>query len=57
MQHDHGLKKVNFDLLTPTPGLGSGGGRGFVGVCEQNICYHAAAVVIPFNLICKMTVF
>ena len=22
MQHDHVLKKLNFDLLTPSPGLG-----------------------------------
>ena len=50
MQHDHVLKKLNFDLLTPTPGSG-----GWVGVCEQNICYHAAAFVIPFNLICNMS--
>ena len=34
-QHDHVLKKLNFDLLTPSPGSG--------GVCEQNICYHVAA--------------
>ena len=27
MQHDHVLKKVNFDLLTPSPGS-EGGGRG-----------------------------
>ena len=25
MQHDHVLKKLNFDLLTPTPGSGGGG--------------------------------
>ena len=31
MQHDHVLKKLNFDLLT----LGSG-----EGVCGQNICHH-----------------
>ena len=27
------------------------------GVCWQNICYHVAAFVIPFNLICNMTIF
>ena len=27
MQHDHVLEKLNFDLLTPSPGSG-GGGRG-----------------------------
>ena len=28
MQHDHVLKKWNFDLLTPAPGSGGGGGGG-----------------------------
>ena len=31
MQHDHDLKKLNFDLLTPYPGSGMGvvcGGKG-----------------------------
>ena len=37
MQHDHVLKKLNFDLLR-----GEGG-------CKQNICYHVAAFAIPFN--------
>ena len=50
-------------------GGGGGGGGGVQGnlnwmpgyripgeVCGQNICYHVAAFVIPFNLIC-MTVF
>ena len=27
------------------------------GVCGQNICYHVAAVVVIFNLICNMTIF
>ena len=48
--NDHILKKLNFDLLTPTQGSGE-----VVGVCVQNICYHVAACVIPFNLICNMT--
>ena len=48
MQHLQVLKKLNFDLLTPSPGIGVGG---------QNIRYHVAAFVIPFNLICKMTLF
>ena len=26
-------------------------------VCGQIICYHDAACVIPFNLICSMTIF
>ena len=54
MQHDHVLKKLNFDLLTPYPGEGGGGGGG---VCRQNIFYHVAAFLIPFNLICNITVF
>ena len=41
---------MTFDLLTPSPGW-----RG--GVCGQNICYNVAAFLIPFNLICNMTVF
>ena len=45
MQHDHVLKKLNFDLLR-----GEGG-------CRQNICYHVAAFAIPFNLICNMFMF
>ena len=32
-------------------------GGGAAGVCRQNICYHTAAFVIPFNLICNMTMF
>ena len=47
MQHDHVLKKLNFDLLTPSGG----------GVSEQNICYHVAAFVILFNLVCNMAMF
>ena len=30
-------------------------GRGFV--CGQNICYHVAAIVVSFYLICNMTIF
>ena len=46
-QHDHVLKKLNFDIVTQR-----------VLVCGQNICYHvAAAFVILFNLIRKMTMF
>ena len=52
MQHDHVLKKLNFDLLTSSQGRGGGYGRG---ICGQNICYHVAALVILFNLICNMT--
>ena len=49
MQHEHVLKKLTFDLLTPSLGLVGG-------VCGQNICYHVAAFLILFYLICNMTV-
>ena len=42
-------KKVKF---WPSDPVGRGGG-----VCWQNICYHVAAFVIPFNLIYSMTMF
>ena len=48
MHNDLILKKLNFDLLTPSKGSGCLG---------QNICYHVAAFVIVFNLICNMTMF
>ena len=50
MQHDHILKKMYFDLLTPPQGSK-------VGVLGQNFCSHVAAFIIPFNLICNMTIF
>ena len=53
MQHDHDLKKLNFDLLTSFPRVMEGGG----GRYGQNICYHVAAFLIPFNLIRNMTIF
>ena len=43
MQHDHVLEKLNFDLNPRVNGWG------WVGVCEQKICYHTAAFVITFN--------
>ena len=49
MQHAHVPKKLNFDLLTPSTWSW--------GCCGQNICYHIAAIVILFKLICKMTMF
>ena len=52
MQHDHVLKKLHYDPLALTTGS-----SGWVGVCRQNICYHVAAFVIPFNLICNMAMF
>ena len=50
MQHDHVLKKLNFDLLTPSPGWG----RGWVSVGKMfaTMLLH---FVIPFDLICNMT--
>ena len=39
MQHDYVLKKLNFDLLTPT--------QGSWGICGQTICYHAGEVSFP----------
>ena len=59
MQHKHVLRKLNFYLLTPSSGSGGVGGvgGGGVGSLGQNICYHVAAFVILFNLICSMTVF
>ena len=41
-------------LLKSFKEAASGSGRG---VCGQNICYHVAAFVILFNLICNMTMF
>ena len=53
MQQEHVLKKLNFDLLTPSGGSGAGDRE----ICGQNICYHVTAFVIPFNLICNMAMF
>ena len=52
MQHDHVLKKVEFLLFDQAPGLGRGGGGGL----QAKYSDHVAAFVIPFNLICNMTV-
>ena len=49
MQHDHILKKVEFWPIDPIPRVR--------GICGQNICYHVAAFVILFNLICNNTMF
>ena len=68
MQHDRILKKLNSDLLTPSPGYGGGlqakiatmgRGRGWGGGADlrPKICYHVAAFEIPFNLICNMNMF
>ena len=54
MQHDHVLKKLNFDLLSPFPrvmGRGGGGGGGSACKIFATMLLH---LVIPFNLICKM---
>ena len=54
MQYDHVLKKLNFNLLTPR--VGGGGGRGSAGIIFATML-HVAAPMIPFNLICNMTMF
>ena len=48
MQHDHALKKLNFDLI---PRAGDGGlvGAGLPGL-RRNKCYHVATFVIPFDM-------
>ena len=48
MQHDHVLKMLNSYQLTPSQGWGRG-------CMRQNICYHVAAFLICFNLICNKT--
>ena len=50
MQRDHVLKKLNFYLLTPSPGPGAGG-------MQAEIWYCVAAIVILLNIICDMTMF
>ena len=52
MQYDHVLKKLNFNLLTPRVG----GGGGSAGIIFATML-HVVAPVIPFNLICNMTMF
>ena len=56
MQHDHVLRKFKFDLLTPSPGLGMGGGEG-MGSAGKLFATMLLALVIPFNLMCNMTIF
>ena len=34
-----------------------GQGMGVRGLCGQNICYHVAAFMFPFNVICNMIMF
>ena len=46
MQHEHVLKKYNFDRLNPR--VGEGGEKGD---CGQNIGSHVDALEIPFYLI------
>ena len=46
-------EKVEFWPTDPIPRVGLRWG----GVWGQNICYHVAAFVILFNLICNMTMF
>ena len=51
MQHDHVLKKMNFDLSPSSPGCGG------VGDLRAKFCYHVSAFAIPFNLVCNMALF
>ena len=51
MQDKHVLRKLNFDPNFRVRGNVVGGGL------RQNTCYHAAALVIPFDLICNITMF
>ena len=48
MQHDHGLKKLNFGLLTLRSGGESAG---------KIIAALMLYFVIPFNLICNVALF
>ena len=50
MQHEHVLKKLNVDLLN----LRSGGGGGSAGKIIATMLLY---FLIPFNLICNMTMF
>ena len=56
MQHDHVMKKLNFEQLTASPGF-VGGGGGVRGVCRHNTWYRVAVIVILLNLICNMILF
>ena len=49
MQHDHVVKKLNLNLLTPR--VGGGGSAGIIFATML----HVAAPLIPFYLICNMT--
>ena len=53
MQYDNVLKKLNFNLLTPRVGGGRGGSAGIIFATM----WHVVVPVIPFNLICNMTMF
>ena len=46
MQHDHVLKKMTCNILTPSPGIAV---RGIGESVGKIFCYHVAAFVIPFN--------
>ena len=50
MQYDHVLKKLNFNLLTPRV---EGGSAGII----FTTILHVDTPVIPFSLICNMTMF
>ena len=52
MQHDYVLKKLNVDLLSPSPGF-RWGGRG----SRANYLLYVAASVIACNLIYSIALF
>ena len=52
MQHDHVLKKLNFDPWNPSSRVAGKGGS--VGKTFAN---HVAAFLILFNMMCNMTIF
>ena len=53
MLHDHVLKKLNYDFLTPR----AKGGRGGLLSAGKIFATMLLHCVIPFSLICNMTMF
>ena len=54
MQHDHVLKKLNFDLLARSGASVCVCGGGSADKIFATMLLH---FVIPFNLVCNMTMF
>ena len=53
MQHDHVLKKLNFDQRTIYQDLGIGGCGEVEGVCGQNVYYHVSAFDMQHDHVLK----